>query len=74
MEVVGETYKHFLKLNILVNHAGEQYPHKDIEEMDLEMMEKTYQTNIFAMYYLGKPALEHMGEGDCIINTSSVAG
>lgn len=42
MEVVGETYKHFLKLNILVNHAGEQYPHKDIEEMDLEMMEKTY--------------------------------
>lgn len=73
-KAVNETFKHYLKLNILVNHAGEQHPHSDIEDMDFDMMEKTYQTNIFAMYYFAKPALEHMEEGDCIINTGSVTG
>ncbi|WP_339738707.1 SDR family oxidoreductase [uncultured Sunxiuqinia sp.] len=71
---VSETFQHYRQLNVLVNHAGEQHPAENLDEMDLEMMEKTYHTNIFAMYYLAKEALKHMGEGDCIINTSSVTG
>ncbi len=49
-KAVQKTVKHFGKLNILVNHAGEQHPTEKIEKLDLDLVEKTYQTNIFAMY------------------------
>lgn len=71
IEQVTGTYG---KLNILVNHAGEQHPTDNFEELDLDLVEKTFQTNIISMYYLTKPALKHMKEGDCIITTSSVTG
>jgi NAD(P)-dependent dehydrogenase (short-subunit alcohol dehydrogenase family) len=71
-DIVKETVKAFGKINILVNHAGEQHPSKGFEDLDLDLMEKTFQTNIFAMYYLTKPCLKHMGEGDTIITTTSV--
>jgi NAD(P)-dependent dehydrogenase (short-subunit alcohol dehydrogenase family) len=35
-------------------------------------MERTFRTNIFAMFYLTKAALKHMGEGSAIVNTTSV--
>jgi NAD(P)-dependent dehydrogenase (short-subunit alcohol dehydrogenase family) len=73
-QVVDDTYKHYGKLNILVNHAGEQHPVKKISELDFDMMERTFQTNIFAMYYFTRPALRYMKERDCIINTGSVTG
>lgn len=73
-ETVKKVVEHFGKLNILVNHAGEQHPTFDPQELDLDLMQKTFETNIFAMYYFIKPALRHMQEGDCIINTSSVTG
>ncbi|MGD9556250.1 MAG: SDR family oxidoreductase [Mangrovibacterium sp.] len=69
---VEKTVGHFMKLNILVLHAGEQHPVRDVQELDFDVMEKTFQTNIFAMYYYVKPALQYMNEGDCIITTSSV--
>ncbi|MEL7586189.1 MAG: SDR family oxidoreductase [Prolixibacteraceae bacterium] len=69
---VEKTVGHFMKLNILVLHAGEQHPTDNIQELDLDLMEKTFRTNIFAMYYFAKPALQYMNEGDSIITTSSV--
>ena len=73
-KAVDETVSRLGKLNILVNHAGEQHPVKDLNELDLDLMEKTFRTNIFAMYYFVKPALQYLREGDCIINTGSVTG
>jgi NAD(P)-dependent dehydrogenase (short-subunit alcohol dehydrogenase family) len=72
IEVVGKTINSLGKLNILVNNAGEQHPSDDPGELDLELMEDTFRTNIFSMYYMTQPALLHMKEGDCIINTASV--
>jgi NAD(P)-dependent dehydrogenase (short-subunit alcohol dehydrogenase family) len=69
VEKVQET---FGELNILVNNAAEQHPHDSLQELDFEMMEKTFRTNIFAMFYITKAALDYMTEGDVIINTSSV--
>ncbi len=71
-EVVQKTVKHFGKLNILVNHAGEQHPTTDPQELDFDIMKQTFITNIFAMYYITRPALRFMEEGDSIINTTSV--
>lgn len=59
-------------LNILVNNAAEQHVRQGMEELDLDIMEKTFQTNVISMFYMTKAALEHLKEGDTIINTSSV--
>ena len=60
------------KLNILVNNAAEHHMSESLEDMDLDEMERTFRSNIFSMFYLTKYALEHMKEGDSIINTTSV--
>lgn len=71
-ESIQKVLNEFGKLDILVNNAAEQHPHESIEEMDLNMMEDTFRTNIFAMMQLSKLALKHMKEDSCIINTTSV--
>ena len=71
-ECVEKTYSEFGKLDILVNNASEQHPHKSVEELEFDMMESTFRTNIFAMFYITKPALEKMRDGGAIINTTSV--
>jgi NAD(P)-dependent dehydrogenase (short-subunit alcohol dehydrogenase family) len=62
----------FGKINILVNNAGMQFPQKDVKEITEEQLKITFQTNIFAYFYFAEAAVEHMQEGDCIINTTSV--
>ncbi len=60
------------KLNILVNNAAEQHVRHGIEEMNMEVVERTFQTNIISMIYLTQKAIQHLNKGDSIINTSSV--
>jgi len=71
-EAVEKTVKEFGRLNILINNAAEQHPVEDIQDLDFDIMESTFRTNIFSMFYFSKAALKHMKEGDCIINTTSV--
>lgn len=71
-EAVKKVIDEFGKLNILVNNAAEQHPAQELQDLDLNMMEKTFRTNIFSMFYLTKEALKYMEKGDSIINTSSV--
>lgn len=62
----------FGQLDILVNNAGEQHPDKDIRDITEEQLQRTFQTNIFGMFYLVQAAVEHLGEGSSIINCTSV--
>ncbi len=71
-ESVEKVTSFYGKLNILVNNAAEQHPHEDLSDLDLAMMEETFKTNIFSMFYITQPALEKMSQGDAIINTTSV--
>ncbi len=71
-EAIEKTFTEFGKINILINNAGEQHPADNLEEIDFNLMEKTFNTNIFAMFYLSKEVLKYMHEGDSIINSSSV--
>lgn len=71
-DAVKKVMEEFGKINILVNNAAEQHPEEDLQEMDMEQMEKTFRTNIFSMFYLSQQVLKHMSKGDCIINTTSV--
>ncbi|MCA1027432.1 glucose 1-dehydrogenase [Cytobacillus kochii] len=71
-EVVKQALNKFGKIDILVNNAGEQHPQKNIEDISGQQLEKTFQTNIYAMFHLTKATLPHLGAGSTIINTASV--
>ncbi|GET38807.1 SDR family oxidoreductase [Microseira wollei] len=71
-EAVQKTVQEFGKLDILINNAAEQHPQQSIEDISAEQLERTFRTNIFAMFFLTKAALKHLKEGSAIINTTSV--
>ena len=60
------------KLDVLVNNAGEQHPDKDITDITPEQLQRTFQTNIFAMFYLVQAARPHLKQGAAIVNCTSV--
>ncbi|BBC72785.1 NAD(P)-dependent oxidoreductase [Altererythrobacter sp. B11] len=70
--LVDATIEKFGKLDILVNNAGEQHPDDDVREITEKQLRRTFQTNIFSMFMLTQAALDHLGEGAAIINTTSV--
>lgn len=71
-ELIAYTVKELGSIDILVNNAGKQVYVPDILDLSTEQLEKTYATNIFAMFWLSKAALRHMPAGAAIINTASI--
>ncbi len=69
---VEQTLKTFGHINILINNAGVQYPQSDLSAINHSQLEKTFQTNFFALFYLTQQVLPHLHEGDSIINTTSI--
>jgi len=59
-------------LDILANVAGRQQFHKSIDDLTTEEFEKTYRTNVFALFWLSKAAIPHMPPGAAIVNTASI--
>ena len=59
-------------IDIVVNNAGEQHADKDIGDISDEQLRRTFQTNIFAMFYLVQASLPHLKKGAAIINCTSV--
>jgi NAD(P)-dependent dehydrogenase (short-subunit alcohol dehydrogenase family) len=60
------------RLDVLVNNAAEQHVKSSLEEISLEQVERTFRTNFFAYFVFAKAALDHLGEGGSIINTTSI--
>ena len=60
------------QLDILVNNAGEQHPDDDITDITAEQLQRTFQTNIFSMFYLTQAARPHLKRGAAIVNCTSV--
>jgi NAD(P)-dependent dehydrogenase (short-subunit alcohol dehydrogenase family) len=71
-ELVQRAEKEFGGLDLLVNNAAFQMTHESIEEFTPEEWDKTFRTNIHAMFYLSRAALPNMRGGATIINTTSV--
>jgi NAD(P)-dependent dehydrogenase (short-subunit alcohol dehydrogenase family) len=71
-QIVEQALQQFGKLDILVNNAAFQMSHESIQELSSEEFERTFRTNIFAMFYLCKAALPKMEQGGAIINTASI--
>ena len=73
-QLVATTVERLGGLDILVNNAAYQMSLERFEDLTTEQLERTYRTNVFAMFWLCRDALAHMGPGSCIINTSSIQG
>ena len=71
-DLVQQTIDKWGRLDVLVNNAGEQHPDKDVTDITVEQLQRTFQTNIFSMFYLVQAARPHLKEGASIINCTSV--
>ncbi len=69
---VARVLETFGRLDLLVNNAAEQHPQDRLEDIGAGQLERTFKTNILAMFHLTKAALAHLPEGAAIVNTTSV--
>jgi NAD(P)-dependent dehydrogenase (short-subunit alcohol dehydrogenase family) len=69
---VRETVRALGRLDILVNNAAEQHVQESLQGITARQLERTFRTNVYAMFFMTKAALPHLRAGSAIINTSSV--
>jgi NAD(P)-dependent dehydrogenase (short-subunit alcohol dehydrogenase family) len=69
---VADTVQRLGGLDILVNNAGEQHPDQDIADISEKQLKRTFQTNIFGMFFMTQAARPHLKEGAAIVNCTSV--
>ncbi len=71
-EVVERVVERFGRLDILVSNAAEQHPTDDPGSITDEQLVRTFETNVFACFYLIRAALPVLKRGAVIINTTSI--
>ena len=59
-------------LDIVVNNAAFQVTHDTLEEFTTEELDRSFRTNVYAMFWICKAALPHLPPGSSIINTASI--
>jgi NAD(P)-dependent dehydrogenase (short-subunit alcohol dehydrogenase family) len=57
MKVVELAISEFGRLDILVNNAGEQHPDKNIADISEKQLQRTFQTNVYGMFYIAQAAI-----------------
>jgi NAD(P)-dependent dehydrogenase (short-subunit alcohol dehydrogenase family) len=72
-KIVDNTIKTFGKINALVNNAAVQYVQNGKESISAEQMVRTFQVNVYGMFYLTKAPTAHMKKNASIINTTSIS-
>jgi NAD(P)-dependent dehydrogenase (short-subunit alcohol dehydrogenase family) len=59
-------------IDLLANIAGTQRVRHSIDDLPTEQLERTFRTNVHAMFWLCRAAVRRMPPGSTILNTSSV--
>jgi NAD(P)-dependent dehydrogenase (short-subunit alcohol dehydrogenase family) len=69
---IAQVIEKFGHIDVLVNNAGEQHPDKEITDITEEQLKRTFQTNIFGMFFMVQAAIPHLKQGAAIVNCTSV--
>lgn len=70
--IVDKAIEAFGRLDVLVNNAAYQMTYPSLDEITDEEWDKTFDTNIGAMFRITRAAVRHMKPGGAIINTTSI--
>ena len=70
--IARQVIERFGAIDILVNNAGEQHPDDDITDITEEQLRRTFQTNIFGMFFMTQAVRPHLKQGSAIVNCTSV--
>jgi NAD(P)-dependent dehydrogenase (short-subunit alcohol dehydrogenase family) len=71
-KAVAEVVEKLGGIDILINNAGEQHPDEDITDISEQQLKRTFQTNIFSMFFLTQAARPHLKQGAAIVNCTSI--
>ncbi len=71
-KAIRQVIDKFGRIDVLVNNAGEQHPDKGITDITEQQLRRTFQTNIFGMFFLTQAAMPHLKQGAAIVNCTSV--
>ena len=69
--LIQKAVDEFGRIDVLVDNAAHQRTVEGIADVSTELLDRTFKTNIYAMFWLVKAALPHMPEGGSIINVGS---
>ena len=73
-DLIRKAFDAFGRLDVLVNNAAFQMSRESIEDVTPEEFDRTFKTNVYAMFHLCRAALPRMKKGSSVINTSSIQG
>jgi NAD(P)-dependent dehydrogenase (short-subunit alcohol dehydrogenase family) len=71
-QIIARAVEEFGQIDVLVNNAAHQMTVEGVADVSTELLDRTFKTNIYAMFWLVKAALPHMKPGGSIINTCSI--
>jgi NAD(P)-dependent dehydrogenase (short-subunit alcohol dehydrogenase family) len=70
--MVERVFEEFGRLDVLVNNSAYQRTYETIEDVSTSDFDRTFRTNVYAMFWLCRAALPRMKAGNTIINTASI--
>ncbi len=73
-EIVERTVREFGRLDVLVSNAAHQDRKESLTDITDEEWDRTFRTNVDALFRLSRAALPHLKPGSAIIATSSITG
>ena len=69
---IKKVIKEYGRIDIRVNNAAIHYESDSLENISTQQLLKTFQTNIFSIFWIPKDALHYMKKGSAIVNSTSV--
>jgi NAD(P)-dependent dehydrogenase (short-subunit alcohol dehydrogenase family) len=73
-EVVRRVADDFGRIDVLVLHHGTQQPVKDVREITLDQLERTFHVNVHSLFWTVQEVLDHMPDDGSIVVTGSING